>query len=648
MKSILLLFCALSVITCTTARKKTELVTAPAPAKALFAKAQTQFKAGQLGPAEATLNQVIKGYRATDTGDDALFLLAKIYKRQENWKQAFNVYESVYSSSVYSPREFLARTAAAKILTFKVNRPKKAVSLVDASLKQRPNAGQKADLLEVKFNALMKSGSQLEAFETLVDLSQNHPIAVKRASFRQRAKSFLDSRLTGPELKDFADDSPNSQLKLDAQYRYGVLMMEQGRYDESRNYLEDVKRSSPRSELGIQAQQILAQMSTSGEVSGRTVGVILPLSGNYSSIGYQALHGIQLALGIRGGNSANNVRLVIIDSQGKPERARRGVQRLVRENQVIAIVGGLLSKTAYAGAIHAQEMGVPFIALSQKEGLTEIGPYIFRNALTVDAQILSLVRTAMTELKIKRFAVLYPNDSYGVKLSNIFWKTVAAEGGTVTAAQTYLPGESDFKEPIQKLVGTFYVEDRKREYQKRLAEWNKKQGNSRRNKPPVSLLPPIVDFEALFVPDAPKAVGQIAPMLAYNDIKNIYLMGTNIWNTKDFVRRGQNFVSRSLFTDSLYEGDENFRGSDFYQKYSQVYGRKPSGFALQGYDSGLVVKSVLDKGLTSRMDFVGELKENSKINGAVNTLVLNKKKEYVRPVVTLTVRNGEIVPFKTQ
>ena len=36
--------------------------------------------------------------------------------------------------------------------------------------------------------------------------------------------------------------------------------------------------------------------------------------------------------------------------------------------------------------------------------------------------------------------------------------------------------------------------------------------------PPKDLFAPVVDFDAIFVPDDIRAIGQIAPMLAYHDI----------------------------------------------------------------------------------------------------------------------------------
>lgn len=648
MRSLLILASMFAVISCSTFGRKERLVKAPSPVQGQLTKATKQFQDQQFNQAIKTLNGILKFHRNTEAGDDALYLLAKSYSRLENWEKALSAYRALYDSEFFSSRENIARISAAKILTYKIGDYKQAVDLIDQSLRKGVDREQKADLLEIRFTCLMRTGAQLEAFETLVKLSEQHPSASKRTSFKRKAKAFLDSRLTGPDLKDFADDTSSSELKMDAMYRYGIYLMGEGKYSDAKSYFQNVIAMNPKSYTSTQAKQLIDQLESRGQVNQRTIGVVLPLSGRYSSIGYQALWGIQLALGIKGGQNTQNIRLAIVDSRGKAEQARQAVKRLVEEDHAIAIVGGLLGKTAYSASIQAQELGTPFIALSQKDGLTDIGPFIFRNALTIESQLDQLIETSMKEKNFKRFAILYPNDDYGVKISNIFWKKVKEHGGTVTGAQSYAPGETDFNEPIQKLVGTFYIADRQKEYSKRLKDWYEKQpeNSRRRKKPPVGLLPPIVDFDAIFIPDGPKAIGQIAPMLAYNDVNNVFLVGTNIWNTNEFLRRGQSFVTKSIFTDGFYGKDETFLSSKFYRNYSETFNKTPSTFALLGYDSGLVIYSVLSQGAQTRLDFTKVIQQNKGIPGALSTLVLNNKKEFVRPVVTLTVKDGEIVPLQ--
>lgn len=273
---------------CSTFRKKEKLNQAPQPVLNQLVVAQNQYKNKQYTAAVKTLNTILKFHRDTNAGDDALYLLAKTYSRLEDWDKALKAYEAIYDSDYFSTREGMSRIAGARILTFKIGDYKKALSHIDRSLDTKINREQRADLLEVKFSALMKTGAQLEAFETLVQLSEQHPVVTKRESFKRKAKAFLDSRLSGPELKDFADDGDNPELRTDAMYRYGVLLMGEGKYSEARSYFERVIEINPRSYVGTQSKQLLERLSTRGEVNQRTIGVILPLSGRYSNIGYQA------------------------------------------------------------------------------------------------------------------------------------------------------------------------------------------------------------------------------------------------------------------------------------------------------------------------------------------------------------------------
>ena len=236
-----------------------------------------------------------------------------------------------------------------------------------------------------------------------------------------------------------------------------------------------------------------------------------------------------MGVGLFGAAGATPLKLAIIDSEGNPDVARRGVERLVSEDHAIAIIGDLISKTAQAVATKSQELGVPCLTLSQKQGLTEIGDFVFRNNSTPDAQMRSLVDIAMGSLGYKRFAIIYPNEGYGTTYANLFWDHVLLRGGQITAAQTYEPGETDFRDVVQRLAGTYYSEeDRGKELALRLVEWNKLQAERAKGgldengkklpppekTPPKDLLPPVADFDAIFIPlMTPRPSGKSPPCL---------------------------------------------------------------------------------------------------------------------------------------
>lgn len=649
MKYLFLLFSFLLISCATVSHRSSFKKAPPGPAKA-----QTLLQEGikskiQKDPKLAIekFEIITTKFKGTETELEANYQLAEIYFQSKRYEKALAHANTVVESEYEAPHSVATKILAAQCL-IQIDKNDAAFALVGKTLENSNlTPSQRTELNEIKLSALYKSGAQLETLETLVELSKIHPDGDKRSFYNKKAKQFIESRLSGPELKDVFNDEKYGQFKADALYFYGLSMLQEGRVLEAKNYFGEVIRQAPNTLLSEQARKSLDQIDSQTRVSSNTIGVVLPLSGKYKAIGRQALQGLQLALGVSGSKNTLNIRLAIIDSQDNADIARKGVEQLVSENQVIAIVGGLTNKTGLTVAEKCQEIGVPFIGLTKKEDLTQAGSFIYRNALTADEQVNALLDLVIDKMKLKRFAILYPNDPFGVQYANSFWQKALERGGKITAAQVYNPNEDDFSNHVRKIVGTYYIEDRKDEYHERLRDWKKKNSGSRKSVP-VSILPPIIDFDAVFIPDGPKALGQIAPMLAYNDVRGVYLLGTNLWNSPDFITRGQNFVSKSIFVDSYIDNDSDFLNSNFFKSYVDNFGEKPGPFSLQGFDTGLIIKRALAGNPKNRIEFLSQLNANKNLRGAIHEIVLSEGREFSRPVKTLTVIQGQIQPFSLQ
>ena len=77
-----------------------------------------------------------------------------------------------------------------------------------------------------------------------------------------------------------------------------------------------------------------------------------------------------------------------------------------------SIIGPMV--TAEGIAPKAQELGIPIVTLTQKESIPQKGDYIFRNFITPVNQTRTLVAYGTRTLGIKRYAILYPSDKYGI------------------------------------------------------------------------------------------------------------------------------------------------------------------------------------------------------------------------------------------
>ncbi|MBX3017151.1 MAG: penicillin-binding protein activator [Bdellovibrionaceae bacterium] len=430
--------------------------------------------------------------------------------------------------------------------------------------------------------------------------------------------------------------------------KLGESKLDERKQEEAREYFQQVVQENATPELTQRAQEYLKNLDTLRKVEPKTIGVVLPLSGRTASIAQRTLRGIQLGLGLDGSPNSS-FRLAVMDSQGNPEVARRAVERLVTEDNVIAVIGGLQSKTASAEAAQAAELGVPTLSLSLKSGVTELSPLVFRNSLTTEMQVRRLVRTAMEGNGFKRFAILYPNDAYGVEAANLFWDEVLARGGQIAAAQTYSAKETDFRDVVSRLVGTFHVEARNEEFRARSKEMtDAAAGKSRsaRLNTKENVLPPQLDFDAIFIPDSLKAFGQIAATLSYSEVRNVKLLGTNLWNVDGLAKRSGNFASNLIFVDSYSAKDSRFQNSSFVRTYRKEFNADPGLFEVQGYDSALMLRQLISQGASSRTSLAKALTDLRNLPGLLGPLSVGEDREVLRPVVALTVEKGEILPWK--
>jgi branched-chain amino acid transport system substrate-binding protein len=430
--------------------------------------------------------------------------------------------------------------------------------------------------------------------------------------------------------------------------KLGESKLTERKQEEAREYFQQVAQENANYDMTARANEYLKNIDSLRKVEPKTIGVVLPLSGKTAAIAQRTLRGIQLGLGLDGSPNSS-FRLAVLDSQGNPEVARRAVERLVTEDNVIAVIGGLLSKTAAAEAAQASELGVPTLSLSLKSGVTELSPLVFRNSLTTEMQVRRLVRTSMEGLGYRRFAILYPNDSYGVDAANLFWDEVLARGGQITAAQIYSAKETDFRDVVSRLVGTFHVDARLEEFKARskdLAEANATKSKSARLNTKDSVLPPQLDFEAIFIPDSLKAFGQIAATLSYSEVRNVKLLGTNLWNVDGVAKRAGNFASNLMFVDSYSSKDNRFLNSSFVKIYRKEFNGDPGLFEVQGYDSALMLRQLISQGASSRSTLAQALTGLKNLPGLLGPLTMGDDREILRPVVALTLEKGEILHWK--
>jgi ABC-type branched-subunit amino acid transport system substrate-binding protein len=171
---------------------------------------------------------------------------------------------------------------------------------------------------------------------------------------------------------------------------------------------------------------------------------------------------------------------------------------------------------------------------------------------------------------MRRFAVLYPDEKYGQTFMNLFWDEVISHpGASVVAAESYQADHTDFADAIQKLAGPH-------------AKLVRNAGGTGRK-----VL--AVDFEAIFIPDAPRRAGLVVPQLAYNDFPPIQLFGTNLWHSELLVTMARSYIQGAVMPEIFFAGSQDPRVKAFVDEFTRIYQRQPGFIEAALYDTAMLL-----------------------------------------------------------
>ncbi|MBN1275960.1 MAG: penicillin-binding protein activator [Deltaproteobacteria bacterium] len=365
------------------------------------------------------------------------------------------------------------------------------------------------------------------------------------------------------------------------------------------------------------------------------IGCLLPLSGPFAIYGQEVLHGILIGMGISDDFKFDPVKEIVIkDTEGEPEKALKGLAELVEKEKVMAVVGPLSSRAATAVSKSADTYGIPVIILAQKEGIVEQGEMVFRNFLTPSQEIRVLVDNAVNEMGIKRFAILYPDNSYGTFFMNLFWDQLEKMGGEVTAAESYTSNETDFADQIQKMTGLYFK--RPHSVLKMLRErWTPEQEENEiyPEKPE-----PIVDFEAVFIPDDFQRVTMIAPQLAFHDVHNVHLLGTSLWQPSELSEMASKYVQGAIFSSGFPQLSEEYSVVNFIENYKASFDATPGILAAAGYDTIRILKEIMtERNSRTRKDIQQALFALKDFHGITGKTAFNSSGEVEKDVFLFTI-----------
>lgn len=612
----------------------------------LFNAAEKYFHAGQYEKAVELYQRYLEANPRGENSRLALYRMAGIAADRYRYKDSLALLKRIIREYPNHP-ELPRVTYDLAHTYYRMGDYQQAKKISEEWLGRYPSNHIRGDVLFLLGNALSAMGDTPAAFQRWLQASKSDWGIYNASAMRKEVRERILDLINGASLQDLKAMEPfarGSAYAPPLYHKMALALLQENRLPEAKAAAAALVRSTPEQHWVDLGREILERVEEALSVKPGAVGCLLPLSGPFAIYGQEVLNGILLGLDPLKPGEGANLELLIRDTHGEPDQAVSQLEDLVKTEHVITVIGPLASKPASAVAKSAQELGVPIITLTQKEGVTQEGDMVFRNFLTPNKEIDSLVNAAVNGLGMKRFGILFPDNSYGRFFMNLFWDKVDAAGGRITAVESYKPGQTDFAVQIKKMVGLYYP--RPAPLKRRMQELRYLRAEEHIDFNAQGQPEPIVDFDAVFIPDSSDMVAIIAPQFPFHNVFGIRLLGTSIWQSPELIRSAGDYVQGAIFPTSFFAGQDKEAVKNFVERYQENFESEPGVLAATGYDTMQFVKHLLSAGnIRTRRDFQEGLCSYQGFSGVMGKLAFTPEGEAEKEPLLLTVAGHQFTPL---
>lgn len=344
------------------------------------------------------------------------------------------------------------------------------------------------------------------------------------------------------------------------------------------------------------------------------VGANLEMTGGSASYGISSKNAIELAfkeINEKGGINGKQLELVVADNKSEAAEATNAMQKLVSQDNVVAVIGPNLSSSVIAASAINNSAKVldiapmatnPYVTVDQASGKTK--DFNYRTCFIDPFQGTVMAKFATAELGVGNAAILIDNSSdYAKGLAQFFKENFVKEGGAVTAEESYLQKDTDFKATLTKIKAT--------------------------------------NPDFLYVPGYYQEVGLIVKQARELGM-NMPIAGGDGWDSAKMPEIAGAAALNNTYFSSLYSPDDSSDiNKNFVAAYEKAYGQKPDVFAALSYDSALLVaEAIKNAGSTEPAKISEAMAKINGFSGVSGSVTFDDKHNPVKSAVILEYKDG--------
>ncbi len=353
------------------------------------------------------------------------------------------------------------------------------------------------------------------------------------------------------------------------------------------------------------------------------VGLIAELTGDIPAVGASCKNAAEMAVkeindagGLEIGGKKYPIELFVEDNAGKADQSASAAQKLITQQNVVAIIGPNASRYAIPASEIAESSKTvlvspwstnPKTTLDAKSGAAK--KYVFRAAFIDPFQGRVVAKFALDNLKAKKAAILYDVASdYNKGIAEFFKQTFEENGGQVVAFETYTTNDKDFSAQLTKIKSA---------------------------EPEVIFLPNYYSEVPLQIQQAHR-LGLTVPFL-----------GSDSWGSAELIKLCGTECEGYYFSTHYAPDAATPVATKFIEGYKAKYGNVPDDVAALTYDSfGLLWQALQSAGKIDREAVREAMAKIPKYEGVTGTMQFKEGSgDPIKSAVILQVKGDKFVWF---
>ncbi len=345
---------------------------------------------------------------------------------------------------------------------------------------------------------------------------------------------------------------------------------------------------------------------------GAKVALITAVTGGAAAYGESVKAGAELAVEeINKAGKGVKINLQVEDTKGEKNEAINAMNKVIHKDNVVAIMGPLLSGEMFAaGPIAVKSKVVAIGTSTTAEGITDIGPYIFRNAVPESLAVDAAIKEAHKVFGFKTAAIMYSvNNDQMVSVNKTAEKALKSLGIQIVGVETFADKDTDFSAQLTKLN---------------------------------QLNPDMVVVASLY-----QEGSLIIKKMREIGMKQ-KVIGSNGFNSPAFIKGAGAAADGAIVGTPWFPNKDDKKVKDFRAAYKAKYGKEPDQFAAQAYDAMYLIAEGLNKSgsTTDREKFKVALQNIKDFVGVTGKFQFDEKRDPKMDVQVLEVKNGQYDTMK--